>query len=251
MPQKKRVAAYCRVSTLEQKKKGHGIEIQVRDVTLFAQSHGLFVERFYKDEGKSGADEDRESLTQLLRDCRARKIGTIIIPSLDRLSRNVRLAENLFWKFECLGIQVLIADMPSYNGQDRKDVLIRQIREAIAEEERRQVVERLWKGRCARILRGEPPGGNVPYGYRRRNKMLLPDPEEAAIVREILSLESLGKSCSEIVDVLNERGLGRRNGKPWTPRQVLAILARSCLYKMGEIRYGEAKGQNSRLILLN
>jgi DNA invertase Pin-like site-specific DNA recombinase len=33
--------AYCRVSTLEQKKKGYGIEIQVRDVTLFAQAQGL------------------------------------------------------------------------------------------------------------------------------------------------------------------------------------------------------------------
>ena len=32
MENKKIVAAYCRVSTLEQKKKGYGIEIQKRDI---------------------------------------------------------------------------------------------------------------------------------------------------------------------------------------------------------------------------
>ncbi len=36
------VVGYCRISTLEQKKNGNGIEIQVRDITLFAQAQGLF-----------------------------------------------------------------------------------------------------------------------------------------------------------------------------------------------------------------
>lgn len=48
------VTAYCRVSTLEQKKNGYGIDIQIRDATLCAEKHGLLVERFYKDEAESG-----------------------------------------------------------------------------------------------------------------------------------------------------------------------------------------------------
>ena len=43
--------------------------------------------------------------------------------------------------------------MPNYNGKDRKDVLIRQIREAIAEENRKEIIERLWKGRQERVRR--------------------------------------------------------------------------------------------------
>jgi hypothetical protein len=50
----------------------------------------------------------------------------------------------LFHEFEKLGVQVLIADMPIYNGKDRRDVLIRQIREVIAEENRKDIIERLW-----------------------------------------------------------------------------------------------------------
>ena len=62
---KKKVAACCRVSTLEQKKKGYGIDIQIRDATLYGEHHGLLVESFYKDEGESGVKEDRKALKQL------------------------------------------------------------------------------------------------------------------------------------------------------------------------------------------
>lgn len=158
------VVAYCRVSTLEKRRQGYGIDIQIRDVTVFAERQGLFVRRFYKDEAESGVAEDRKELRKLLRDCRTGRIGTVIIPSLDRLSRDVRLAENLFHEFGQLGVEILIADMLTYNGKNRKDVLIRQIREAIAEENRKDIIERLWKGRQERVRRGLPPGGNAPYG---------------------------------------------------------------------------------------
>src|SRR6266849_3106805 len=101
------VVAYCRVSTLEQKRRGYGIDIQIRDVTVFAERLGVFVERFYKDEAQSGVAEKRRALRRLLRDCRRGVVGTVVLPSLDRLSRNVRLAENLFYEFEQFGVRVL------------------------------------------------------------------------------------------------------------------------------------------------
>src|SRR2546430_1148015 len=118
MERKKPAVAYCRVSTLEQKRRGYGIDIQIRDVTLFAERQGLFIGRFYKDEAESGAAEDRKELRKLLRDCRARRIGTVILPSHDRLSREVRLAENFFYEFGRLHVEVLIADIPTYNSKD-------------------------------------------------------------------------------------------------------------------------------------
>ena len=98
------------------------------------------------------------------------KIGTAIVPTLDRLSRDVRLAENLFYEFERLGVQILI-------------------------------------------------------------------------------LAERGQSSSGIARVLTEKGLERRNGKPWTQRQVTAILRRDQFYRDGVIRYGQACGQNKSLAL--
>jgi len=250
MERKKPVVAYCRVSTLEQKQRGYGIDIQIRDLTLFAERQGLFVRRFYRDEAESGVKEHRQELRQLLKDCRARRVGIVILPSLDRLSRNVRIAENLFHKFEQLGVEVLIADMPTYNGKDRKDVMIRQIREAIAEENRKDIIERLWKGRQERVRRGLPPGGNVPYGYRRNGAGLTPDQKESALVRRIFELAARGETRSAIAKVLEADGLVRRNGKPWTRRQVSAVLVRGSLYRHGVIHYGAVQGQRSDLTLL-
>ena len=250
MNEKRLVVAYCRVSTLEQKRRGYGIDIQIRDVTLFAEREGLFIRRFYKDEAESGVKEDRKELRNLLRDCQARRVGTVVIPSLDRLSRDVRLAENLFYRFERAGVQVLIVDMPTYNGKDRKDVLIRQIREAIAEENRKDIIERLWKGRQERVRRGLLPGGTVPYGYERDGNELAPNETEAEVVRLIFQLAAEISTRTGIARVLNQRGVLRRNGTPWTRRQVTATLSRAALYRQGILKYGETSGQNKSLALL-
>src|SRR5581483_2019796 len=198
MERKKPAVAYCRVSTLEQKRRGYGIDIQIRDVTLFAERHGLFVRRFYKDEAESGVEENRTGLRRLLKDCQLGRVRTVIIPSVDRLFRDVRLAENLFYEFRKLGVEVLIADMPAYDGNDRKDVMIRQIQEVIAEENRKEIIERLWKGRQERVRRGQFPGGNVPYGYRRNGKALIVEPKEVAAVRMIFGLAGDGKTSHQI-----------------------------------------------------
>ena len=250
MERKKHTVAYCRVSTLEQKRRGYGIDIQIRDVTLFAERQGLFIQEFYKDEAESGIAENRPRLQRLLRQCQRGRIGTVVLPSLDRLSRDLRLAENLFYEFERLGVEVLIADMPTYNGKDRKDVLIRQIRGAIAEENRKEIIERLLKGRQERVRRGLAPGGNTPYGYRRNGHGLEPDPDEVEIVQAIFELAGRGQSGPRIARILTENGWARRNGKSWTQRQISAILARREFYRDGLLRYGDASGQNRSLALV-
>jgi site-specific DNA recombinase len=149
-----------------------------------------------------------------------------------------------------LGIQVLIADMPNYNAADRRDVLIRQIRAAIAEENRKDIIEKLWKGRQERTRRGEWPGGTVPYGFYRENKKLVTHPVENAIVLQIFGLADDGLSSNRICRQLNATGSRRRNGAEWTARQVRSILANREFYETGRIRYGEVCSINERLILI-
>ena len=215
-----------------------------------AERQGLLVARFYRDEAESGVKEDRKQLRRLLRDCRAGRVGSVILPSLDCLSRDVRIAENLFHEFATLGVDILIADMPTYNGRDRKDVLVRQIREAIAEENRKEIIERLWKGRQECVRRGLFPGGNVPYGFRRSGKRLQVDVAETKIVERIFGLAASGWRPTAVAMALNAEGLVRRNGRPWTQRQVAAVLERKCFYRDGLIRYGLITARNESLALL-
>jgi len=250
MENKKIVAAYCRVSTLEQKKKGYGIDIQRRDIERYAEVSGLLVDDYYIDEAQSGASERRTQLRRLIRDCKAGKIGAVVVSSLDRLSRNLRFTENLIYDFQNLGVKIFIGDMPNYDGGNRKDVLIRQIKEAIAEENRKEIIERLKKGREERIRKGLMAGGTLPYGYMRYGREIKKNPQEEKVVKHIFSLHAQNKGTGEIAAFLSEKGYLRRNGKTWTQRQVSAILSRQNLYRKGIITYGEVRGENKGLIML-
>ncbi len=243
------MAGYCRVSTLEQKKKGYGIQIQKREIENLAESLGVAVDAYYIDEAKSGFSENRRSLKTLINHCRTGKVKGIIVASLDRLSRNLRLTENLLFDFERLGVRIYIADMPNYDGNDRKDILIRQIREAIAEENRKEIIERLKKGREERIRKGRMAGGTLPYGYTRADRNITKNPHEVEIVKVIFS-ERTQKDFQGIAEFLNQQRFRRRDGSPWTRRSVSAIVSRERLYKNGVIKYGQTQGENEDLVIL-
>ncbi|MDP3779312.1 MAG: recombinase family protein [bacterium] len=247
----RKIVGYCRVSTLEQKKKGYGIDIQMHDIERYARERGWQIAGWYKDEPVSGVEERRKALQRLLRDCRAGTIEAIIMANLDRFSRSLRLSENFFYAFEQMGVPVHIVDMPHYDARDRKEVLMRQIKAAIAEENRKEIIERLRKGREERARKGNVSGGNLSYGYMRVNGKAQVDPKEAQIVRKMYALSDQGLFEQEIADTINSEGHRQRNGEPWTQRQVWKILHRRALYREGIVKYGEVVGKNPSLVILS
>ena len=241
---------YCRVSTLEQKKRGFGLDIQVREIKKFAKDYGITVDHIFKDEAVSGVEENREDLQNLLNLCRKGEVKAVIFPSTDRTARSVRIAENLYDELSTYNVRIYLIDMPNYDPDNHNDVFVRQIKEVVAEKERKDIVKKLKKGRQERIRKGKPPGGTVPFGYKRRNKKLTPAPLEKDIVCLIYELAQNGEKPFKIALILNEQGLRRRNKKEWTGQRVAEILQHKELYQKGIIHYGEVAGQNKKLIIL-
>jgi len=246
----KKIVGYCRVSTLEQKKKGFGIDIQIREIDRFAKDNRLIVDRIFKDEAVSGIEEKKEELDILSDLCEKGEIEAVIFPSTDRTSRSVRLSENLYYELNKNNVRIYFTDMPYYDSDNHKDIMFRQIKEVIAEGNRNSIIERLKKGREERVRKGKPSGGTVPYGYTRINKELKKNSEEAKIVRTIYKLAKLNKKSQHIADHLNQKGYRIRNGNDWTQRRVWAILHREELYKKGMIKYGKVVGENKKLIIV-
>jgi len=110
--------------------------------------------------------------------------------------------------------------------------------------------EKLKKGREERVNKDKTPGGTVPYGYRRRKKSWTVHIGESDTIRLIFDLAKGGKRPFIVAQNLNEQGLRRRNRKEWTSRQVAEILKREQLYRKGIFHYGQATGQNKKLIIL-
>ena len=247
---KKKIVGYCRVSTLEQKKKGYGIDIQAREVKKFAKNNGIAVDRIFKDEAVSGLEEARQELNVLLDLCEKGEIKAVIFPSTDRTARSVRISENLYYALNKHNVRIYFTDMPYYDADNYSDVMVRQIKEVVAEGNRNAIVDRLKKGRQERVRKGRPPGGTVPYGYRRKNKKWVLFHPEISIVTTIYDLIRKGEKAVNIAKILNEQGHRRRNGREWTARQVAEIMGRKELYEKGIVHYGEIMGQNKKLIIL-
>ena len=127
-----KVVGYARVSTPEQKKKGYGIDTQVREIRKFADDNKLKLAHIFKDEAVSGIEESREDLDKMIDQCRKGLITAVIFPSTDRTSRSVRHAENLYYDLDKYNVRIYFTDMPFYNADDHRDVMFRQIKEAIA-----------------------------------------------------------------------------------------------------------------------
>ena len=85
------VAAYIRVSTQEQKLHGISIEAQEEKLTEYADSHGMKIVRFYKDEGVSGRKliRKRPALQSMIQDAEKGLFKRIIFIKLDRFFRSV------------------------------------------------------------------------------------------------------------------------------------------------------------------
>ncbi len=85
---------YCRVSTKEQAKARHSLEMQEKACQAYAKRNGYDVLKVFIDKGKSGKMTARTGLEKLLefisKDNRKMEIDAIIVYGLDRLSRDLR-----------------------------------------------------------------------------------------------------------------------------------------------------------------
>jgi DNA invertase Pin-like site-specific DNA recombinase len=251
------IVGYIRFSTIDQKK-GYGTDIQRREIEQFAATRGWRLNAFYIDEALSGAEKNRADFDRLLQDCRAGRITVVIVASLCRFARSVRFAENFFHELGKRGVTVCFADLPYYNGDDDKDVMRRQLDEVWAEYDRKRIIKRLKDGREARARSGKLGGGNLPYGYvrletlegGRRAKRIETNEDEADVIRSIFALDGQGRTTTQIANTLNEQGSRRRNGEPWTARQVRKIVTRRALYAEGVVKYGNSTGMNGAWIVV-
>lgn len=105
---KKRIAAYCRVSTgLEEQQSSlkNQTEAFYRMISL---REDWTLAGIYADEGKSGTDAvHRHQFNRLLEDARKRKIDIILVKSISRFARNISDCQNYARELRQLGIEVL------------------------------------------------------------------------------------------------------------------------------------------------
>lgn len=167
----KQVLAYLRVSTASQLD-GDGFPRQKDACRKFAESRGWSVARFFEEQ-QSGSDHlfDRPMMQELLALCGGGVFDIILVERMDRIARDVIVAELFFRECKSKGVQVFSADsgeeLVNASG-DPTRTLIRQILGALSEWDKAQICRKLLAGRRKKVREtGEPCGGPQPYGRNR------------------------------------------------------------------------------------
>lgn len=118
MYSKKKVAAYCRVST-DLSDQLHSLAAQSKFFTEYISEHeGWELIEVYSDEGITGTStKKRENFNRMIKDCENGLIDTILIKEVSRFARNTVDTLNFTRKLSQIGVNVIFMN----DGIDTND----------------------------------------------------------------------------------------------------------------------------------
>ncbi|MCX7904158.1 MAG: recombinase family protein [Caloramator sp.] len=225
--EKKRVAAYARVST-DNDEQLQSFEAQMDYYTNHIKSNPdwIFV-NVYTDEGISATStKKRDGFNRMIEDALSGKIDLIVTKSVSRFARNTVDTLTTVRKLKEKGVEVYFEKENIYTLDSKGELLIT-IMSSLAQEESRSISENVTWGQRKRFADGKV---SLPYkhflGYEKgEDGVLKIVEEEAKIVRMIYKMFLEGKTPLSIAEYLTENNIPTPAGKhKWHQSTVLSIL---------------------------
>ena len=216
---------YARVSTDKQAEHGVSLEAQAEKIRALAVVHGAELLDIIVDGGESAKSLQRPGMERLLALVDGKKVDTVIIAKLDRLTRSVKDLCTLLERFERRGV-ALISVAESLDTGSAAGRLVLNIMTAVSQWEREAIGERT-RDAMGHKRRQRERVGNIAYGYRLSEDGVHVEPDEA----EQTALKRIGElrgsqTLRAIARDLNERGLRTRRGSPWRHEYVKRVATR-------------------------
>ncbi len=220
----KRVAAYCRVSTVMDIQQS-SLETQMQVFGRKISEHpGWKLAGVYADEGITGTSvKNRKEFLRMMEDCKKGKIDYIITKSISRFARNTVECLSYVRELQSMGVQVLFEKENVDTGTAFSEMLLT-VLAAFAQEESRSISENLKWGLRKRFEAGEARWAPL-YGYRHlESGEIVEEPAEAQIVRKVFDLYEKGKTMSQVARQMNEMNVLSPGGTRWTVASVSQML---------------------------
>ena len=220
---KKRVAAYCRVSTLLEKQE-ESFEAQVSYYSIYIETHSEWeFAGIYSDEKSGTKAENRQGFQKLIQDALDGKVDYILVKSISRFSRNIVDCQKYVNLLKANGVYVRF-EKEGLDTADASSSMVFSFLSVIAQNEAKTISDNVKWGYRQRFQRGEYNlGNNRIFGYDTIGGKLVPN-KDAAAIRLIFTMASEGKYCKEISQALGKAGIAGRSQKPLTPSGIRYIL---------------------------
>ena len=244
-----KVVGYMRVSTDGQVGEDKfGLASQMSQIEAYCRREGHEILGWYKDEGKSGASEDRPELDKIIYGDGVMNPPTeaIVVAKSDRIARDINIY--FYYKHELMrkGIK-LISVAEDFGAMGEFAGILEALVQCIAEMERKNINKRTSGGRAIKARMGGYAGGRVPYGYKAVQHKLVVVEEEAEAVRKIFENKRIGDTY--LAKWLNYAGYPARSKNGWSKSTVHTIRENEKFYR-GKYTYQgiEVQGQHEPIL---
>jgi len=221
---KKRVAAYCRVST-DKEDQANSFESQQRYFKAYIEREPDWeLVEVFADEGITGTNtKKRKAFNRMIEACKNGEIDLIVTKEISRFARNTLDSVGYTRELKKFGVGVIFMN-DGINTLDPDAELRLTIMSSIAQEESRKTSERVKWGQKQRMEQGVVFGRDL-LGYNVRGGKLYIEPEGAKIVQIIFDkFTNENKGTHVIARELREAGIHPMNVKNWSPTVILRAI---------------------------
>jgi site-specific DNA recombinase len=198
----------------------------------------------YNDGGYSGGNMERPGLKSLLADISTRRVDTVVVYKVDRLTRSLADFAKIVEQFDGQGVS-FVSVTQQFNTTSSMGRLTLNVLLSFAQFEREVTGERIRDKIAASKKKGMWMGGSIPIGYDLRDRVLIINHVEADRVREIYRLYLELGCVSKLQERLEAVGIrskkrlsktGIATGDTSFSRGALYELLQNPLY-LGEVRH--------------
>ena len=222
MNEEKKVAGlYIRVSTEDQAREGFSLPEQEKRLRAMCEYKNYEVYDVYEERGISAKTGNyRPEFERLLQDVRDKKVNTIVVLKLDRLTRSVSDWEKILTFLEENDAYLDCAN-DDINTTNANGKMISRILTSVSQQEIERTSERTKIGLAGAIKVGHIPH-QAPLGYKHEDKKLVIDYATKDVAIRIFNMYHDGLSYKKISNILNEgKVLDKTN---WRDSTILNIL---------------------------
>lgn len=220
LPEPKKVAAYCRVSSNADRPQ-HSLATQINYFTKRIESNPDWeLVGIYSDFGISGTGTaKRAQFQKMIEDCKDGKIEMILTKSIQRFARNTIDLLDTVRSLKAMGIEVYFEkeNISTFSGDGE---FMLSILASIAQEESISTSQNINWSITKQYEMGRPHAG-VPFlGYRWNGEKYEIQEDEARTVHYIFDEILAGKTRKQIADSLNKKGWLGINKVAWSAETV-------------------------------
>ena len=222
MNEEKKVAGlYIRVSTEDQAREGFSLPEQEKRLRAMCEYKNYEVYDVYEERGISAKTGNyRPEFERLLQDIKDRKVNTIVVLKLDRLTRSVADWEKILTFLEENEAYLDCAN-DEINTTNANGKMISRILTSVSQQEIERTSEKTKIGLAGAIKVGHIPH-QAPLGYKHEDKKLVIDYATKDVAIRIFNMYHDGLSYKKISNILNEEKLLDKIN--WRDSTILNIL---------------------------